>query len=86
MARHRGTYKPENPVPYELGRSRIQNFMDCPACFYLDRVKGIPIPSLYGWPLNSATDVLLKKDFDAYRQRQEPHPFLLKKGLGHLIP
>ncbi|SVD74975.1 uncharacterized protein METZ01_LOCUS427829, partial [marine metagenome] len=40
----------------------------------------------YGWPLNSATDVLLKKDFDVYRQRQEPHPFLLKKGLGHLIP
>ncbi|SVC54526.1 uncharacterized protein METZ01_LOCUS307380, partial [marine metagenome] len=40
----------------------------------------------YGWPLNSATDVLLKKDFDAYRQRQEPHPFLLKKGFGHLIP
>ena len=65
MARHRGTYKPENPVPYELGRSRIQNFMDCPACFYLDRVKGIPVPSMYGWPLNSATDVLLKKDFDA---------------------
>ena len=86
MARHRGTYKPENPVPYELGRSRIQGFVDCQACFYLDRVKGIPIPSLYGWPLNSATDVLLKKDFDEYRQRQEPHPFLLKKGLGHLIP
>ena len=86
MARHRGTYKPEHPEPYELGRSRIQNFVNCPACFYLDRVKGIPIPSLYGWPLNSATDVLLKKDFDEYRQRQEPHPFLLKKGLGHLIP
>ena len=86
MARHRGTYKPEHPEPYELGRSRIQNFVNCPACFYLDRVKGIPIPSLYGWPLNSATDVLLKKDFDAYRQRQEPHPFLAKRGLGHLIP
>ena len=86
MARHRGTYKPENPVPYELGRSRIQGFVDCQACFYLDRVKGIPIPSLYGWPLNSATDVLLKKDFDEYRQKQEPHPFLLKKGLSHLIP
>ena len=86
MARHRGTYKPENPVPYELGRSRIQSFMDCPACFYLDRVEGIPVPSLYGWPLNSATDVLLKKDFDACRQRQESHPFLIKKGLGHFVP
>ena len=86
MARHRGTYKPENPIPYELGRSRIQGFVDCQACFYLDRVKGIPIPSLYGWPLNSATDVLLKKDFDEYRQRQEPHPFLVKKGLSRLIP
>ena len=86
MARHRGTYKPENLLPYELGRSRIQGFVDCQACFYLDRVKGIPVPSLYGWPLNTATDVLLKKDFDKYRHRQEPHPFLVKKGLNHLIP
>jgi len=86
MARHRGTYKPENLLPYELGRSRIQGFVDCQACFYLDRVKGVPIPSLYGWPLNTATDVLLKKDFDEYRNRQESHPFLIKKGLSHLIP
>jgi len=28
MARHRGTYKPENPEPYELSRSRLATFLN----------------------------------------------------------
>ena len=27
MARHRGTYKPDHPEPYELGRSQIEDFI-----------------------------------------------------------
>ena len=30
MARHRGTYKPDHPEPYEVSRSQIQNFMKLP--------------------------------------------------------
>ena len=33
MPRHRGTYKPDHPKPYEISRSQIQAFMNCPACF-----------------------------------------------------
>ena len=64
MARHRGTYKPEHPEPYEVSRSQIQSFMNCPACFWMNRVKGIKFPGMPGFLLNTATDTLLKKDFD----------------------
>ena len=68
MARHRGTYKPDHESPYEVSRSRIEAFINCPACFWLDRVKGVKFPSMPPFLLNSATDTLLKKDFDQYRE------------------
>ena len=46
MARHRGTYKPDHPEPYEVSRSQIQSFMNCPACFWMNRVKGIKFPEV----------------------------------------
>ena len=86
MARHRGTYKPEHPEPYEVSRSQIQSFLKCPACFWMNRVKGIKFPGMPGFLLNTATDTLLKKDFDVYRELQQPHPFMERHGLGHLVP
>ena len=38
--RHQAIYKPEHPAPYELGIGRIDNFVKCPACFWLTQVKG----------------------------------------------
>ena len=86
MPRHRGVYKPEHPEPYEVSRSQIQSFMNCPACFWMNRVKGIKFPGMPGFLLNTATDTLLKKDFDRYREMQKPHPFMERNGLGHLVP
>jgi len=86
MTRHRGVYKPEHESPYEVSRSRIEAFIKCPACFWLDRVKGIKFPGMIPFLLNSATDTLLKKDFDKYRELQKPHPFMERHGLGHLVP
>ena len=86
MARHRGVYKPEHPEPYEVSRSRIEAFINCPACFWLDRVKGVKFPGMPPFLLNSATDTLLKKDFNKYRDMQKPHPFMERNGLGHLVP
>ena len=86
MPRHRGTFKPGHPEPYELSRSRIENFIQCPACFYLKQVKGVPFPSIPGFNINEATDILLKRDFDQFRGKAETHPFLIEKGLGHLVP
>ena len=86
MARHRGTYKPDHESPYEVSRSRIEAFINCPACFWLDRVKGVKFPGMPPFLLNSATDTLLKKDFDQYRELQKPHPFMERNGLSHLVP
>ena len=38
MPRHRDNYKPKNKEAYELSRSRIENFVKCPAYFYLTQV------------------------------------------------
>ena len=38
MPRHRGIYERDRIEPYELSRSRIENFVRCPACF-LDTYK-----------------------------------------------
>ena len=86
MTRHRGTFKPEMTEPYEISRSRVENFIKCPACFWMDRVKGIKLPETPQFLLNSATDRLLKKDFDKYRKIQKPHPLMIRHGLGHLVP
>ena len=61
--RHRGIYKFGHESPYELSRTRIENFIKCPACFFLEQVKGIKFPSMPGFNINEATDVLLKKRF-----------------------
>jgi len=86
MKRHRSTFNPDNPAPYELSRSRIENFVRCPACFYLQQVKAVPFPSIPGYNINEATDVLLKRDFDKYRGSPETHPFLKQNGMEHLVP
>lgn len=86
MARHKGIYNPDHEAPYEVSRSRIEAFINCPACFWLDRVKGIKFPGMPSFLLNSATDTLLKKDFDKYRKLQKPHPFMERNGLKHLVP
>ena len=85
MARHRGVYKPDHESPYEVSRSRIEAFINCPACFWLNRVKGVKFPGMPPFLLNSATDTLLKKDFDKYRELQKPHPFMKRNGLEHLV-
>ena len=86
MPRHRGVYDPNRDEPYELSRSRIENFVKCPACFYLQQVKGVKFPSIPGFNINEATDVLLKRDFDEHRVAGTSHPFLIDRGLEHLVP
>lgn len=86
MPRHRGKFDPKRSEPYELSRSRIEEFGRCPACFYMKQVEKIDFPSIPGFLLNEATDVLLKKHFDKYRQTQECPPYLIKQGYDHLVP
>lgn len=78
---YKGTYIPGRADAYELSRSKIELFMKCPRCFYLDRKLRIAHPPGFPFNLNSAVDQLLKNEFDGYRERQEPHPYMLEAGL-----
>ncbi len=69
---------------FKISRSKFSNFIDCPRCFYLERVKGLKDPSMPGWALNTAVDELLKKEFDYYRKIQKPHPFIVKNKLNFI--
>jgi hypothetical protein len=85
VARHRGKFDPQNPSPYELSRSKIEAFIKCSACFWLEKAAGVKFPGIPAFLLNTNTDTLLKKDFDQYRGKG-PHPLMQAAGLGHLHP
>src|SRR3989344_1353678 len=62
--------------PFRLSRSRLELFVDCPRCFYLDRRLGVDRPPGFPFTLNSAVDALLKKEFDIHRAEGSPHPLM----------
>jgi hypothetical protein len=65
----------------QLSRSKIDLFVECPRCLYLDVARGIPRPSGPAFTLNIAVDALLKSEFDRYRSVGEPHPLFELAGL-----
>jgi hypothetical protein len=79
--RTRNLYKPGAAMPFTLSRSRVENFLSCPRCFYIDRKLGVEPPSGPPFNINTAVDHLLKKEFDAYRERGEPHPYMVQAGI-----
>ena len=74
-------YSPDSKEPYTLSRTRIENFLKCPRCFYVDRRLGVEPPRGPGFTLNIAVDELLKKEFDIYRDKQEKHPLQVKHNI-----
>lgn len=76
--RTRNIYDPKSKEPFNVSRSKIDFFLECPQCFYLDRRKGIVRPEMPGWSLNSAVDSLLKNEFDLLREQKKPHQLMLQ--------
>ena len=70
------SYAPGSIEPFKLSRSKIDLFLNCPLCFYLDRRCGICQPGGFPFTLNNAVDHLLKKEFDIHRAKAEPHPLM----------
>ncbi len=64
-----------------LSRSRIELFLQCPRCFYLQERFHIRRPSSPPFTLNQTVDALLKREFDRYRQRGEVPPLLAREGI-----
>lgn len=73
---YRGLYEPQNPRPFKVSRSKIELYVNCQRCFYLDRKLGIARTSFPAFLLNSAVDTLFKKEFDIHRAKGEPHPLM----------
>jgi hypothetical protein len=83
--RHRGKFDPTNPNPYELSRSRVENFLKCKACFWLTQIHGVKPPEIPSFTINTTTDILLKRDSDRVRGKSAL-PIWKKAGLEHMIP
>lgn len=78
-------FNPKSTEPYKISRSKIDLFLNCPRCFYLDRRLGVPRPSLPSFTLNNTVDALLKKEFDLLRSNGETHA-LMKRYKIDAIP
>jgi hypothetical protein len=81
MPRTHDLFNPTDDRPYPLGLNRIERFLDCRRCFYLDRRHGVAQPSGAPLRLNAAVDALLRREFDGYRARGEAHPYMREAGI-----
>ncbi len=79
--RTKNLYDPETKERFRLSRSKIDLYINCPRCFYLDRKLGVAQPPGYPFSLNSAVDKLLKKEFDIHRAHGTTHPLMKTYGI-----
>jgi hypothetical protein len=79
--RTRNIYDPGSAEPFKLSRSKVDLFLNCPRCFYIDRRLGVGRPPGFPFSLNSAVDALLKKEFDIHRANQTAHPLMKQYGI-----
>lgn len=66
---------------WKLSRSKIDLFLSCPRCFYVDNRLGVARPPGYPFNLNSAVDRLFKMEFDVHRAKQTKHPLIEASGI-----
>lgn len=79
--RTKGLYSPKSSESFKLSRTKIDLFLNCSRCFYLDRVLGVGRPPGFPFALNSAVDHLLKLEFDIHRVAGTKHPLIEKYGV-----
>lgn len=82
--RTKNLFDPKSDKPFKLSRSKIDLFLECPRCFYLDRKLGVSRPAGFPFNLNSAVDHLLKKEFDLHRRGATRHPLMETYGIDAL--
>lgn len=66
---------------WRLSRSKIDLFLECPRCFYLDNKLGTARPRGPAFTINIAVDELFKKEFDSYRVQKIKHPIMEKYNI-----
>lgn len=66
---------------WKLSRSKIDLFLECPRCFYIDNKLGVKRVPGFPFALNSAVDHLLKQEFDIHRAKDQQHPLQKEYGI-----
>jgi hypothetical protein len=74
-------FDPASKEPFNVSRSKVDLFVECPRCFYLDRRLGVSRPSMPAFSLNNAVDELMKKEFDIHRAKKSAHPLMRAYGI-----
>ena len=77
----RGQFDSTSSEPFKVSRSKIDLFVECPRCAFLDMRLGIKRPSMPAFTLNNAVDELLKREFDIHRARGTKHLLMERYGL-----
>ena len=62
---------------WKLSRSKIDLFIECPRCFYIDNKLGTKRPSIPSFNLNIAVDTLFKREFNTHRIQKTAHPLMI---------
>lgn len=81
MPRTRNLFDPASPSSFRLSRTKLENYIRCPRCFYLDRRLGVNQPPGFPFNINSAVDELLKREFDHCRAKGIAHPYMVDAGI-----
>src|SRR3989338_5529908 len=81
VPRKSGLFNPNSKEPFKISRSKIDLFLNCPRCFYLDLRRGVSRPPGFPFTLNTAVDILLKKEFDIHRAQGTAHPLMKAYGI-----
>lgn len=74
-------FDPTATEPFKVSRSKIDLFVECPRCAYLELKLGVKRPSTPAFTLNNAVDELLKREFDMHRSHGSKHPLVERYGL-----
>lgn len=82
--RVRNIYNPLSIELFKISRSKLELFIRCNRCFYIDRRLGVGYPDMLSFSLNLAVDELLKKEFDIYRENQTVHPLCLENNINFI--
>lgn len=79
--RTKNLFDPKSKEPIKLSRSKIDLFVQCKRCFYMDIKHGVGRPPGFPMTLNNAVDLLMKKEFDIHRAKASKHPLMEKYGI-----
>jgi len=77
----KGLFNPKSKEPFQISRSKIELFLDCPRCFWLEVKRGIKRPPSFPYTINSAIDALLKQEFDVHRESGTAHHLIKKYNI-----